>query len=78
MTEPLLLIGGNESTTPRQARWMEKHENEEHFSYFAPGSKGLIQEGASLRLITHPNTNLRGGTTLPQGMGGETGPERYD
>lgn len=49
---------------------MEKHVNEGHFSYFAPRSKGLVQEGASLRLITHPNMNLRGGTTLPQGMGG--------
>ena len=59
-TDPLLLIGGNESTTPRQARLMGKHVNEEHFSYFAPPSKGLIEEGASLRLITHPNMNLRG------------------
>lgn len=70
MTDPLFCIWGNESTTPRQVRLMEKHVNEGHFSYFAPPSKGLIQEGASLRLITHPNTNLRGGTTLPWGMGG--------
>lgn len=39
---------------------MGKHVNEEHSSYFAPPSKGLIQEGASLRLITHPDMNLRG------------------
>lgn len=76
-TYPLLLIWGNESTTPRPARLMEKHVNEGHFSYFAPRSKGLIQEGASLRLNSSKHEHQRG-TTLPQGMGRGTSSESHD
>lgn len=63
--EPLALIWGNESTTPRQARVMGKHVNEGCFSYLDPQARGLIQETASLRLVIHPSKNLREGTTLP-------------
>lgn len=64
--EPLLLVWGNESTTPRQARLMGKHVNEGCFSYLGPQARGLIQETASLRSAIHPSTNLREGTTLPR------------
>lgn len=64
--EPLLLVWGNESTTPRQARLMGKHVNEGCFSYLGPQARGLIQETASLRSVIHPSTNLREGTTLPR------------
>jgi hypothetical protein len=63
--EPLPFIWGNEGTTPRQARLMRKHVNEGCISYFASRARRLIQEDASLRLVIHPDTNLRGGTTLP-------------
>lgn len=39
---------------------MEKHVNEGHFSYFAPWSKGLIQEGASLQLNSCKHEPQRG------------------
>lgn len=63
--EPLLLIWGNESTTPKQARLMGKHVSEGCFSCLDPQARGLIQGTASLRSVIHPSLNLREGTTLP-------------
>lgn len=76
--DPLPHSWGNKSITRRQAGLMEKHVREGHFFYFAPQSRSLIQEGASLWLVIHPNMNLREGTTLPRGMRWGAGPKTHD